>query len=244
MLIRKPSNPWDKLKDLAEQFRNGDLRNPNLRFNIGFIRGSEVKQQFYCEQRLHYQYLKGEVNLEMRESIARRIVSMVLGVSRKPKVTGWLRIPLIGVIDDVPIISTPDALLVEDSKVKLIVKVLTTTIDKAKPRIYGGDRALAYIHMLLLDELGFNLNNTKYYIVKGPSNEVFKALIELRNSGRILSTYSNSLIYTLAYDEDYSRRIISWALAYWKKLRSPKPNPSKHKCIRCSYKDFCPHAIR
>jgi len=243
-LVRKLSNPWSKLEDLAEQFRNGDLRNPDLRFNIGFLRGGEIKQQFYCEQRLHYQYLKGGVNLEIRESIARRIVSMVLGVSRKPKVTGWLRIPLISVIDDVPLISAPDALLVEDTRVKLIVKASTITISKAKPRIYEGDKALAYLHMLLLDELGFNLNSTRYYIVKGPSEEVFKALIELRNNGKILNTYDNLSIYVLAHDEDYSRKIISWALAYWKKLRPPKPNPSKHKCTHCTYKNFCPYAIR
>lgn len=233
-------DPWKKLRVLAEEFHEGILRNPSLRFSVGFLRGSEIKQQFYCEQKLHYHYLKGEVDLGFRENVARRIVSMVLGVSRRPISSGWIRIPLIGLLDDVPIISTPDALLVKENSILIVVKASTT--DNPSPRIYDGDIALARLHMLLLGELGFRLGNTRYYIVKGDKENVFRALLELRSSGKITSR--DLAVQVLVHDEVAARRTISWALAYWKNLRPPAPRPSPIKCSKCPYRDICPHPTK
>lgn len=231
--------PWEKLRVLAEEFHEGELRNPSLRFSVGFLRGGEIKQQFYCEQRLHYRYLRGEVDLELREGIARRIVSMVLGVSRKPVGSGWVRVPLIGLLDDVPVISTPDALLVDGDRVLIVVKAATTS--SPSPRIYSGDVALVHLYMLLLRELGFKLGNTKYYIVKGDSKNIFKALLELRSNGKITSR--DLAVRVLAHDEESAWTTTSWALAYWKNLRPPTPRPSPTKCSSCPYRDICPYKV-
>ncbi len=234
------ANPWENLKGIAEEFYSGSLRARGLRFGLGFIRGSEVKQQFYCEQRLDYAYSRGDVDLEHRENIARRIVSLTLGVVKRPVIKGWIRVPLIAVIEDVPVIASPDAILVNGDRVEVIVKASIT--EKPNPQVYRSDTVLAYLHLAMLHSLGFRVNSSKYYIVRGVKDEVFKALVELKNNGRI--TESNVKAVRIVYDEVRAREILSWAMAYWKKLRPPKPMPSKAKCSTCPYREVCPYSIR
>ncbi len=229
--------PWENLKSIAEEFYSGNLRASGLRFGLGFIRGSEVKQQYYCEQRLDYMYSRGDVDLEHRESIARRIVSLTLGVVKRPVIKGWVRVPLIAVIEDVPVISSPDAMLVNRDRVELVVKASITK--NPNPQVYRSDIALAYLHLAMLDSLGFRVGSSKYYIVKGVEDKVFKALVELRSSGKIME--SNVKVIGVVYDENRAYEMLSWAMAYWKKLRPPKPMPSKAKCSTCPYRELCPH---
>ncbi len=233
-------NPWENLKSVAEEFFSGGLRASGLRFGLGFIRGSEVKQQYYCEQRLDYMYSRGDIDLEHRENIARRIVSLTLGVVKRPVIEGWVRVPLIAVIEDVPVISSPDAMLVYRDRVKLVVKASITK--NPNPQVYRGDIALAYLHLTMLKSLGFKIGSSKYYIVKGAEDEVFKALMELKNNGRILE--SNVKAMGMVYDENRANEMLSWAMAYWKKLRPPKPMPSKAKCSTCPYRELCPYSTR
>ncbi len=227
------NNPWLNLKEIAQRFHNGELRASHVRFGLGFIRGSEIKQQFYCEQQLHFRYSRGEVDLESRQSTARRIVSMILVESRKPITYGWIRIPLIYVIEDIPIITTPDSILVRGDEILLIVKASTSKYT----RLSLGDEALARLHLYILSLLGFKVSNTKYYIVKGDRNELIEALLYIKNNRvppRSIKTH------VLVHDEKRAEELISWALAYWTFKRGPRPNPSPGKCNRCPYREICP----
>ena len=226
-------DPWRNLKELAQRFRDGELRAPNIRFNLGFLRGSEIKQQFYCEQQLHFKYSRGDIDLEFRQSLARRIVSKVLVESRRPVTHGWIRIPLIYPVEDVPIITSPDAILVKDNEILLVVKASTSRY----PRLGLGDEALARLQLYMLDLLGFKVSDTKYYVVKGSRDELIEALLYIKNN-RIPS--GSVRTHILVHDEKRARELISWALAYWTFKRGPKPSPSTSKCSRCPYRDICP----
>ncbi len=226
-------DPWHNLKEIAQQFYDGELRALNIRFNLGFLRGGEIKQQFYCEQQLHFKYSRGDVDLEFRQNVARRIVSMVLVESRRPVTYGWIRIPLIYPVEGVPIITSPDAILVRDNEVLLVVKASTSRY----PRLSLGDEALARLQLYMLSLLGFKVLNTKYYIVKGSRDDLVEALLYIKNNRIPLG---NVRTHTLVHDEERAREMISWALAYWTFKRDPKPNPSTGKCSKCSYRNVCP----
>jgi len=227
------ANPWMYLRDIAQQFYEGELRAPHIRFNLGFLKGSEIKQQFYCEQQLHFKYSRGDVDLESRQSSARRIVSMILVESRKPVRYGWIRTPLIYSLEGVPIITTPDAILVREDEILLIVKASTSRYS----RLSLGDEALARLQLYILDLLGFKVSNTKYYIIKGNRSELIEALLYVKNKQ---TPPENIRTHILVHDEERARGLISWALAYWTFKRDPKPNPSAGKCNKCPYRSVCP----
>ncbi len=226
-------DPWRNLKEIAQQFYDGELRAPNIRFNLGFLRGNEIKQQFYCEQQLHFKYSRGDVDLEFRQNVARRIVSMVLVESHRPVTYGWIRTPLIYPVEGVPIITSPDAILVKDNEVLLVVKASTSKYSK----LSLGDEALARLQLYMLSLLGFKVSNTKYYVVKGSRNHLIEALLYIKNNQVPLG---NVKTHILVHDEKRAREITSWALAYWTFKRGPKPSPSAGKCNKCPYRNICP----
>ncbi len=229
-------DPWQNLLELAQQFYEGWLRASNIRFNLGFLRGSEIKQQFYCELLLHFKYSRGEVDLEQRQNTARRIVSKVLVESRRPVRYGWIRIPLVYPVKGVPVITSPDAILVNEDKIIAIVKASTSRFLRLSP----GDEALARLQMYMLEFLGFNTLETRYYIVKGSRDELVEALLYIKNN-KVPPPKVKTHI--LVHDEQRAEELVSWALAYWTYKREPRPNPSPGKCRKCPYRSICPRAI-
>lgn len=227
------TNPWHNLKEIAQQFYGGELRAYNIRFNLGFLKGSEIKQQFYCEQQLHFKYSRGDINLEFRQNDARRIASMVLVEYHRPIAQGWIRVPLIYPIKGIPVITSPDAILIRNNEVLLVVKASTSRYSK----LSLGDEALARLQLYMLDLLGFKVSNAKYYVVKGDRYSLTEALVYIKNNQR---PSRNVRTHILVHDERLAREIISWALAYWTLKRGPKPNPSTSKCSKCPYRNVCP----
>ncbi len=228
-------NPWHKLRELAEEFDRGYLRAQGLRFSLGFLRGSEVAQQFFCEMKLHIQYERGEVDYEQRRLAARNLVRKVLGAKRLVT-RGWSSLPLVAVLHDVPVVSSLDAALVDGDRVELVVKAR-----EAKPsrKLYATDEALARLHLLMLEELGFKVSTAKYVFIRGSREALASALMQLQQ-GKIPLPGEELSVHVLSHDPARSEEMIGWALAYWLMKRPPQAMPSRNKCANCPYRSLCP----
>lgn len=230
---------WRRLAELAESFSAGALRARGLRFGLGYLRGSEVRRQFYCELMLHYDYERGLVDLGARDRSVRELVARALGVSRRPVERGWVRVPLVAEVLGVPVIASPDAMLVSGNSVEAVVKAS----ESRSKRIYPSDEAVARLHLYMLRSLGFDVSGARYYYVKAPAELLGEVLAELKE-GRAPAPAGGAYVYTFAYDERRCRDLLSRALAYWKMLRDPEPSPSPARCGGCPHSAACPHAAR
>ena len=235
-LTRVEMPGWRKLRELAEEFKRGILRAKGLRFDVGYLRGYEISQQFYCEYKLHLDYEKGLVNLEVRNTSTKRMVMRLLSVSKTPTDRGWIRVPLIGLVFSIPVITTPDAIYVENDEVKYVVKVY----ESSARRLYLSEEAIARLHLYLLSQLGFDVSNAKYYLIKGDKQQIRQVLKQLM--GELEASHPSAFIYRLAHDELRASELLSWAIAYWRSVRDPVPRPSAGKCAACQHASYCPYS--
>ncbi len=225
----------EKQKQLLDAISSGEYC--CLRHSLPYVTVSDLALQAYCEMRLHLALARGAVG-EPRRRELRLLVEAVLKASKR--VRGdcdniALSIPVAGVVEGVPVVGRPDAILVRGGRVSAIVWAKVSK--RLKPAMWDRVRLLALA--LVADYGGLPMTNpTHLVLVVGETPSAVKKGLQALIVGEDL-VGSDYTIYQMVYDRLDALKWVAPLLAYWRGEREPRPRPSRG-CSKCPYRDVCP----
>lgn len=245
---------------MIEELRQN--RKGNLKFDLNYVKVSDIKEQFYCEQQVELRKIHGEIENERtrlgtdahqslladsvsikNEEALRRIFTSRRGtiireMSLAAKHNG---VAIIGSLDCV-IFAKGFPLLLLDFKFKRNV------------RIYDPELLQAGLYSYLLNRMGFDTSLLRFGIVAADSM--------LRGSKELVKIHND--IIKKYYDHDYvdtmidGKRVVialrkfempsvtkdlDWALPFWLMQREPVPTKVRAKCNVCDFKNTCQFSL-
>jgi hypothetical protein len=227
----------EKLRQLLEALGAGEVC--CLRHGLPYVTASDLVRQATCEMRLHLDYSQGRL-VEPRRRELRLLVEAVLRARRSlPKLLPRrlaLSLPLAGIVEGVPLVARPDAIVVLDGRVEAIVWAKVSP----RPRLGWLDRLRLYAIGLAADYGGLPLReDAKLVLVAARTREALVHGLEaVRDEGARPLATSDYAIHVLAYDRAVALETLAALLAYWRGEREPAPRPSK-LCSSCPYRDTC-----
>ena len=207
-----------------------------LRHGLPYITVGDLVRQALCEMRLHYEYSRGGVG-EARRRELRVLVEAVLEARRRVSEgfsDGVLSTPLAAVVEGVPVVGRPDAILVSRGRVEAIVWAKVSRSTRVKP----WDRVRLYSLGLLADYGGLPRSSLKLVLVVAPEPAgLIEPLKLLRN--RVEPGQGDGYsVHVLAYDREVALNYVGPLLAYWKGLRDPVARRSR-ACMDCPFRSIC-----
>ena len=233
-----------------------------LRFGKTALYVSDIAEQYYCEAKVHNQYLYGDIETpgkregeRLHESI-RMVATKIDRIIKDIKERGYtiVRIPLWTWRGDVVICGKPDFIIFQRGKPSYLVELKTTTGKVGK--IWRDEVLQVMLYVNLLEGMGFNIGGTKPVIIKTKQkfhpevyNHMIKTLLsylpEYENVQRLEEEYKKRIglrimkTTILEYEDKEVEEALEWALDYWIGKREPKPTKKRKKCEVCEYRDKC-----
>jgi len=237
---------WDKflqameeLKLLLEAVGGGEYC--CLRHGLPYLRPSLLARQAFCEMQVELMLHKGVEKVVYRDE--RLLVEAVLEARRRlVRVPSRSRIaisiPLAALIDSIPMLGRPDALLVEKGRIVGLVRLKI-----GSNRVSRGDLVRLYSYGLIVDysPLPSKENLDLLLVVANSKTDAIRKLQTLRQAFESSKPlYRVEGVHLFAYDRGYALQILSPYLQYWIGSRDPQASPSPTKCSRCELRVECP----
>ncbi len=203
---------------------------------VGVITGSMIVDQLFCEVLLDIK-IRGGFHKRIEPSEARKITERFMKEVRTKMGRKFLRTTVAGSLDDLYFIISPDAILVENGVVKLILR---TRIRKSL-RIYETDFLyLQLTSLIIYNQKLLDVNSyVSVLVAKDPSSLriALKYAFDNPYKSRIEADWK---YIVRVFDQDYALGIFRSLSEYWKGQRAPRPSNSFKKCQSCSFKTKCP----
>ncbi|NPA05479.1 MAG: hypothetical protein GXO09_05240 [Crenarchaeota archaeon] len=208
-----------------------------LRHGLPYVRVSMMVGQLLCERRLDYELSEGRIEVHVRELM--RLLRPLLASARSLAGCSGGRLvvsmPVAALIDRVPVVGRPDAILFEDCRVAAIVRLKeaerASRLDEARLRLYGllvDYSPLPHAEPLRLIE-----------VCSVDRRVLAEALLALRGGGiEGLKAVEGCRVYSWIYDRGSALQLFSRLAGYWLGLRAPMPRPGR-LCMECRWRGVC-----
>ncbi|ABM80282.1 hypothetical protein [Hyperthermus butylicus] len=239
MWVRELETILEATRQLLEAIAQGEYC--CLHHGLPYVTPGLLANQAFCEMRLELGFLSGEVEAPRKPSDARVLVEAVLQarrlLPRKLVERLALSTPVAALLQNVPVIGRPHAILLAHGRVEAIV---IGKITSRPSRLYHSDRVKLYAYAQLLEAAGFRLTpGTKLVLAAAHSpRELAEALKVLENEIKPASL-GNSYIHVLAHDPAAEEELLAPLLAYWRGEKPAQPRPGPW-CSTCPYRSKCP----
>jgi len=237
---------WDRFLQAMEELRLlleavGGGEYCCLRHGLPYLRPSLLARQAFCEMQVELMLRKGVERVVYRDE--RLLVEAVLEARRRlVRVPAQPRIaisaPLAALVDGIPMLGRPDALLIERGRVVGLLRLKV-----GSNRVSHSDLVRLYSYGLMVDysPLPSRENLSLLLVVansKTDAVEKLQALKQAFEDGKPL--YRVDGVRLFAYDRGYALHLLSPFLQYWIGAREPRASPSPTKCSRCELRLVCP----
>ncbi len=228
----------EELANLVEAVRRGEYC--CLRYGLPYVRASDIASLALCPLRKHYEILNYTDDITGRaknslQLLARAILKAKKTVPEKRKF--FLDTPIASIIQGVPVIGRPTALLINDCKVVGILLARQRRFNK--PSLY--DRILLQVYAALVDYSPLTSTTTiKAYLVQADGDTLTTLLRRLAGLQEE-NNWRQMGIISLVYERSDFLNKYHRLLDYWKNPEiKPLPNPSPQRCKTCPYYSECP----
>ena len=240
MWVKELRNVVERARVLLEAIARGE--HCCLRHGLPYVTPSLLASQAFCEYRLDTQLRAGVIGAP-RPSDARRLVEAILQVRRlipnTPPPSGRLALsaPLAAIVDGVPVVGRPHAMLFTSRGLEAIVVGKLTS---RPSRVFETDRVKLYAYAVLVEASGFRVPSSARLIVVAARQprELAEALKTLEANGVRAGVVGEAYVHVLAHDPLLERDLISRLLAYWKGLREPARKVGPW-CNACPFRETC-----
>lgn len=230
--------------------------NVNLRFGKTYVTVSEIAQQFYCEEKLNILYREGKIQtleLELGELIHEEffkgkeisIEDLLQKIEEVEKIV--VTFPICTIVNEIPIIGIPDAIILNKSKVIGVVELKTS--NKWLYKIFKPEYVQIQTYAYILKKWNLLSKDVKLFLVKikrdveltkALRNEIFNKILLLVNKIFYESTIitQNYVIHVLNFDYGIES-CIKWALKFWTMERKEYISKNPNKCKSCEFRHLC-----
>ncbi len=207
-----------------------------LRHGLPYVRVSMLVSQLVCERRLDLDLREGLVEVKARELL--KLLRPLMDSRRRLLSCSGRRLvvslPLAAVVEGVPVVGRPDALLVDDCRVSAVIRVKESgrfsRLDEARLRLYG----------LLLDYSPLPRSSVLRLVqVYGDRECIAEAVLRARESGvEALRGLRGCRASILVYDRGSALSLFSRLAGYWLGARDAVPRPG-WPCRECRWRGVC-----
>jgi len=224
-----------------------------LRFNMPYIRVSDIAEQYFCEKKVEMAYLHGEVEKEARirgrelhEELSRGLESIERERRFEKIMEGhpiWVYEMLIfAKHEGVFLVGRPDIVFFAKGLPLFIFEFKFTSYRKP----FRDHHVQARTYGLILNKMGFNTDRLFYAIIISRREHKDRAW-RRHVKGSIMRHGLREGIVHLIDGKAYINKFkldkaieeVNWAISFWKGDREAVPTKNKAKCKTCGYKDIC-----
>ncbi len=200
----------------------------------GVATGYLVQSALYCEYSVLHE---ARASKRVSPSVARRLAREALQAIRGAR-SGWATLTIAGEVLGVPVIVSPDALLVKDGRPVAVVRARV----RRSLNHYPGDWAPLYLAAAALDGLfegKLDSSLTLALILAEDHARLAEALAKVRSLGPKPSRGDGWTVVTRVYTFEDARRLLSRPLDIIVGRSRPRPPPPS-RCAKCRWRESCP----
>lgn len=229
----------EELKLLLEAVGGGEYC--CLRHGLPYLRPSLLARQAFCEMQVELMLRRGVEKIVYRDE--RLLVEAILEARRhlvkapsRPRIA--ISIPLAALVDSVPMLGRPDALLVEKGRIVGLVRLKI-----GSNRVSRSDLVRLYSYGLIVDysPLPSKENLNLLLVTANSKTDAIGKLQALKQAfEENKPLYRVEGVHSFAYDRGYALQMLSPYLQYWVGARDLQASPSPAKCSRCELRVECP----
>lgn len=257
-MIPESQIQYEHQKQLWEELKGSQSR---YRLERKFLIASDIGSQYYCEQKLEYEYIHGKTETpelalggEGHETIIEEFEITTpqdlwddIYTKDQLIVAEFL---LISKYKDVYLAGRPDILFFINRIPILLFEFKFSKYTEDFP----GRHAQAQTYAMILKQLGFNCDSLFYSIIVFPPEmrdqpDLIKALphevISDFLAGKFLGDDDGSYdfgevkVHIFKFDVEEAEKNIDWAIAYWQQHRDALPTENELKCASCEFSEIC-----
>ena len=227
------------------------------RFNLPYIKISDIAEQYYCEAKVHNEYEFGRISTKIKEEGKR--IHEELFEMKKTSIRKLIKLieeeflccctfPVFAKIGKMVIVGIPDAIVFRDSKPILLVELKTATI--RVDRLWKDEKIQVMIYAFALDHMKFDCSELTPIVVKTKrgaplKKSVLDALIKSRVENNFddlnaIEEKEGLKVYRVFYSKERVIRDLYQVEDYWLMKRGPIPTTNINKCKACIYVENCP----
>ena len=237
---------WDRFLQAIEELRLlleaiGGGEYCCLRHGLPYLRPSLLARQAFCEMQVELMLRKGVERVVYRDE--RLLVEAVLEAKRrlarvptKPRIA--VSMPLAALVNNIPMLGRPDALLVEKGRVMGLLHLKI-----GSNRVLRSDLARLFSYGLMVDysPLPSRENLSLLLLIADSKTSAIEKLQALKQAFEDNEPlYRVEGVRLFAYDRGYAFHFLSPFLQYWIGAREPLASPIRTKCSRCELGWACP----
>jgi CRISPR/Cas system-associated exonuclease Cas4 (RecB family) len=230
-----------------------------FRHGITAVPASAIAEQYYCEQKVELEYIRGRVETESKREgqefheqlIKMRKVALkgiVEGIKHKKLFVASL--PIVASFSQLVLVGIPDAVVFVRGVPTLLIELKTTRGDTS--RLWDDQLVQARTYGLILEEMGFDCSKLKLVIPRirrtpqqlSRWKDVFlRSVIQdvLKAEPPQTLKRSEFTIHVIKYSRAHATADVKWAEAYWVSSRQPIPAGNAAKCRNCELMKSCSH---
>ncbi len=201
----------------------------------GAVTGWLLEATMYCEYRSLLEAKRaGPVRPGQARLLARRMLEAIRGAR-----DGWARLTVAGEALGVPVIVSPDAVLVEKGRPRVLLRARR----RRTLRSYPGDWAPLMLAALALDEAlgGLDADLILALVLAVDNARLADALSAVKAQGPRPARGDGWLVSTRVYDRGSAEAALREPISLIAGRRRPRP-PPPGRCAKCPWRGECPWA--
>lgn len=234
----------------------------NLKFDLPYIKVSDIKQQYYCEQQVELKKIHGEAESEQTKlgtdaherllegSVSIKDEDAIRKIFTSKQSLTFREMRLVAKHKGVNILGQADYVHFDKGLPLLVLDYKF----KQKVAVYDNELLQAGLYSYLLNKMGFDTSRLKYGVVAADSTLKDNVkLIFLPNLIRTKYPNQKYIDLTVAsrqvavviteFSPEKVVKDLDWALPFWMKQRDAIPTKMKAKCNKCDFKDTCDFSL-
>jgi CRISPR/Cas system-associated exonuclease Cas4 (RecB family) len=234
----------------------------SLKFDLRFVKVSDIKEQFYCEQQVELKKIHGTVETERTKigtDAHEKLLADSISIKKEEAFRKIFTSPLPVILrettvaarhNDIAIVGVADCVIFYKS----IPLLLLDYKFKKRIRVYDDELFQAGLYSYLLNKMGFDTSRLHYGVVAADSelrgnkqlSQIHHEIIsKYRNQTHIDAEIENRQVSIVLKPLDIQKitKDLEWALPFWMKQRDPIPTKMKAKCNACEFKETCEYSL-
>lgn len=246
------------LREIQDSLGSGSAK---LRFNVSFVKVSDISKQYYCEQKVELTQRLGRAETEQMRAGVEAHKSLLLDTAEVKLEQAWQDIfsgqptmlremLLVAKRRNVILVGKTDAVIFENGVPVCLFDYKFTSRHVPFRDMHVQARTYCY----LLNEMGFDTQTLKYALVFATpqlsGDEDLRRKLPWLVMRRVTECPQESIVklgntktYVNEFNLSESEGELDWALEFWTRQREAKPTKKPAKCKVCEHRSKCQYAL-